>query len=81
MEILFGIGLLSAVLTGVIAERKGRAPLKWAVFGFFVPVISLIVALIVDDYVPPRQRYGPRPEPYSPLDPVDPSDTEDRRAA
>ena len=35
----------------------------------------------VDDYVPPRQRYGPRPEPYSPLAHVDPSDTEDRRAA
>ncbi|MXZ54651.1 MAG: hypothetical protein F4Z14_00540 [Gammaproteobacteria bacterium] len=57
-----------ALLTGYIAERKGRDPIKWAIFGFFVPVVALLIVAIVDDYVPPRERYGP---PYRP--PYDPT--------
>ena len=48
-----------ALLTGYIAERKGRDPIKWAIFGFFVPVVALLIVAIVDDYVPPRNGTAP----------------------
>ena len=66
MEFLIVVGLAFAALTGYIAERKGRDPIKWAIFGFCTTFIALLIVLIVDDYVPPRERYGnPRP-PYDP---------------
>ena len=73
--------LAGVAVTASLAERKGRAFGKWLVFGLLCAPLALVIVAILDDYVPPRERYGPRPEPYSPFDPVDPSETEDRRAA
>jgi len=67
MEVLIVVGFAFAALTGYIAERKGRNPIKWAIFGFFALVLALIIVAIVDDYVPPRERYGtPYKPPYEP---------------
>ena len=62
MEFMFFGAVAMAVLTGYIAERKGRAPLKWAVFGFFMPIVALIIVAVMDDYIHPRDRYRGRNE-------------------
>jgi hypothetical protein len=47
----FLIGLffaaVSALLCGVIAERKWRSPLGWALFGFLLPLVALVLLLIL----------------------------------
>ena len=71
MEFLIVVGGAFAALTCHVAARKGRDPVKWAIFGFFLPVVALLLVAIMDDYVPPRERYG---QPYKP--PYDPSHQE-----
>lgn len=80
MEFLLISGGL-ALLTCKIANDKGHAPGKWFVFGFLFPLLALIIAAIVDDYVPPRKRSGNPYEPdcYDP--PLDLPSTENGRAA
>ena len=41
-----------------IAKGKSRSLGKWLVFALLCPVLSLIVAAVVDDYVHPRDRYA-----------------------
>jgi hypothetical protein len=43
----FLFGISSAVACGIIAERRWRSPLGWALFGFLLPLIALVVLLIL----------------------------------
>ena len=64
MEFLFVLLILHvglAAFTVNIAERKGRSVGKWMVFALLFSIIALIVVAIMDDYVPPRERYGHNP--------------------
>lgn len=38
-----GVCLLFGFLTGALAVRKGRSGLGWGAFGFFAPLIALVV--------------------------------------
>jgi hypothetical protein len=42
---LLFIMTLGAVVSGLIASSKNRTALGWAVVGFFVPLLSLIILL------------------------------------
>lgn len=44
-------GIIFAVICYIIADRKGRNPVLWAVLGFFFSLISLIVIALL-----PRKR-------------------------
>ena len=67
IEILLTIGFVSAIITGAIANSKGRAPLKWGVFGLCLPVIALIAVAIVDDYIPPGSGTATPTSPTTPI--------------
>jgi len=45
--IRLGIASASAVACGVVAGRKNRNVALWGVFGFFVPLVAVITALVV----------------------------------
>ena len=38
--------LFSPVAAGVIAHQKGRSAALWAVFGFFLGIIGVVLAII-----------------------------------
>jgi hypothetical protein len=46
---LFLILVGLAVITAIIARRKGRSGFWWFVFGCFIPIISIPLALLVSD--------------------------------
>jgi len=46
------IAILGAVISGVIAAGKNRNALGWGALGFFLPLIGVIVALILDKKQP-----------------------------
>jgi hypothetical protein len=43
------LALLSAFLCNMVATTKNRSRLVWTLAGFFFPVISLIIILILND--------------------------------
>ena len=49
----FVIGLAVAIAVAAvcyrIAEGKGRSGVLWAVLGFFVPVIALVIVFVLPD--------------------------------
>lgn len=45
------------VATGFVARAKGRAVGKWVVFALLFAPLALIIVVIMDDYVHPRERY------------------------
>lgn len=49
------LGLVFALITGYFAARKHRSTLFWGAFGFFAPVVALIV-LLFQPHVCPRCR-------------------------
>jgi hypothetical protein len=43
------ICLIIAIICGCIADSKGRNGIGWALFGFFLPIVALIVVLFISD--------------------------------
>jgi len=41
------VGLIFGAITAVLAQKKGRNPIGWFIFGFFIPIIALIVILVI----------------------------------
>ena len=57
-----------AFLCGFLARRKGRSAAGWAILGFLIPVIALILVLVLKDKSPPAaaETQGTPPPPPPP---------------
>lgn len=47
---LWFIAIVGAVISGAIAAGKNRNAFGWGALGFFLPLIGVIVALILDKH-------------------------------
>lgn len=57
--IMFGSLVLAIIMgtwAGAVAGSKGRSMQKWFMFGFFVPVVGLIVSYIVKPVSPENKQ-------------------------
>lgn len=47
--IIIGVGVACAIPTGIIAQKKGYSFVAFAVLGFFLTLIGLIIAAVLPD--------------------------------
>ena len=45
-----------AIICGIIANSKGRNPIGWSIFGFFLTVIAIIVICVVSNVNEEREK-------------------------
>lgn len=41
------VGVVCAVICGIVAKNKGRNPIGFALLGFVLPLIGVIVVLVI----------------------------------
>jgi hypothetical protein len=42
----FIVGCVSALVCWILAQRKGRSPIGFAIVGFFLPLVGIIIAAV-----------------------------------
>ena len=52
------MGLIGGVICALIANHKGRNAVGWFFFGFFLPLVAVIVSLVVSNKKEERARYA-----------------------
>ena len=50
------VSLAFAFITGMVAKGRGRSGLGWGIFGFFFPLLALILVFVLSDLGVEKQK-------------------------